>query len=116
MSTAASVVTVLVAVLFTFTGSIKLLKVRQSLEIRDHLGTAPGVWSAIGAAELAGVAGVLVGFAYLPLGVAAAVGLAVLGLGALASHVRARDGVAEFVAAGLAVGLPVLALVLSAAG
>ena len=55
------IVTLLLAALFTFSASIKLLCVPKSLAIRDHLGVSPIQWRVIGALELAGVAGVLVG-------------------------------------------------------
>ena len=41
--------------------------------------------------ELAGVAGVLVGLAWPPIGIAAAIGLALLSIGAIAFHIRASD-------------------------
>lgn len=86
------IVTVLLALLFTFTGAIKLLSARQSLAIRDHLGVSPTLWRVIGVLELAGVGGVLVGLAWRPIGIAAAIGLALLSVGAIAFHVRASDG------------------------
>ena len=89
------VVTALLAALFTFSSLIKLVGVRQSLEIRDHLGVKPVQWRVIGLLELAGVAGVLAGLAGAPIGVAAAVGLALLMLGAIGFHVRASDSVAD---------------------
>jgi hypothetical protein len=61
---AAVIVMLLLAVLFTFSGSIKLLGVRQSLVIRDHLGVTSAQWRMIGLLELAGVVGVLVGLAW----------------------------------------------------
>ena len=73
MDTATVVVTILVAVLFTFSASIKLLGVSQSLAIRDHLGVKPLQWRLIGVCELAGVAGVLVGLMWAPIGIAAAI-------------------------------------------
>ena len=88
MDTATVIVTALLAVLFTFSASIKLLGVQKSLEIRDHLGVKPLQWRLIGACELAGVAGALVGLIWSPIGVAAAFGLALLSIGAIAFHVR----------------------------
>jgi len=82
----------LVAALFTFAASIKLLGVPQSLAIRDHLGIKPVQWRLIGVCELAGVAGVLVGLVWAPIGIAAAIGLALLSIGAIAFHLRASDG------------------------
>lgn len=93
MTTAETIVTLLLASLFAFAAALKLLKVDQSLQIRDHLGRSPREWTAIGMVELAGVAGLL-------------------GVGALASHIRARDGVSEPAAATAGVGLAVVALVL----
>ena len=83
------IVTILLAALFGFASAIKLLGVRQSLEIRDHLGISATNWRGIGLLELAGVVGVLVGLWWPPLGIAAAAGLALLSVGAVVSHVRA---------------------------
>jgi DoxX-like family len=106
------VVTALLAALFGFAGSIKLLGLRQSLAIRDHLGVQPAQWRVIGLLELAGVAGVLVGLVWAPIGVAAAVGLALLVLGAIVFHVRASDGVADTVPAVIGLGLAVATAIL----
>jgi hypothetical protein len=89
------IVTIALAVLFAFSSAIKLLGAPQSLAIRDHLGVAPLQWRLIGVLELAGVVGVLVGLAWMPIGVAAAIGLALLSVGAIAFHVRASDGVVK---------------------
>ncbi len=91
MDTATVIVTLLLAALFTFSASIKLLGVPKSMEIRDHLGVKPLQWRLIGALELAGVVGVLVGLLWAPLGIAAATGLALLSVGAIAFHLRASD-------------------------
>ena len=44
---------------------------------------------------MAGVAGALAGLAWRPIGIAAAVGLALLSVGAVVSHVRASDSVTD---------------------
>jgi hypothetical protein len=85
------VVTALLAAMFGFAGLIKVVGVRQSLEIRDHLGVKPVQWRVIGSLELAGVAGVLAGLAWAPIGVAAAIGLALLILGAIVFRPGRRD-------------------------
>jgi DoxX-like family len=95
METATVVVTLLLAALFGFAASIKLLGVSQSLAIRDHLGVKAVQWRLIGVCELAGVAGVLVGLMWAPIGIAAAIGLALLSVGAIAFHVRASDSVTD---------------------
>jgi hypothetical protein len=110
--TAAVIVTALVVLLFTFSSLIKLVGVRQSLAIRDHLGVKPMQWRAIGLLELAGVAGVLLGLAWAPIGVAAAVGLALLSLGAIGFHVRASDGAADTTPAVIGLGLAVATAIL----
>jgi hypothetical protein len=112
MGTATVVATFLLAALFAFAGSIKVLGVPQSLAIRDHLGISPTVWRVIGLLELAGVVGVLAGLAWQPLGIAAAVGLALLSVGAVASHVRASDGAGQSVPAAIGLVLAVATAVL----
>jgi DoxX-like family len=112
MDTATVVVTILVAALFTFSASIKLLGVAKSLEIRDHLGVRPLQWRLIGVCELAGVAGVLVGLMWAPIGIAAAIGLALLTIGAIAYHVRKSDTVADLAPAVIGVALALTTAVL----
>jgi DoxX-like family len=109
---AKAIVTALLAALFAFAGLIKLFGVRQSLAIRDHLGVKPVQWRVIGLLELAGVAGVLAGLAWVPLGVAAAIGLALLVLGAIVFHVRASDCVADVAPAVIGLGLAVATAIL----
>ena len=112
MSTATVVVTICLAAMFLFSGSIKVFGVQQSLAIRDHLGISPTLWRVIGLLELAGVAGVLAGLAWRPIGVCAAVGLVLLAIGAVVSHVRASDSVAETAPAVVGIGLAVATAVL----
>ena len=110
--TAQVLVTASLAGLFAFAGLIKLLGVRRSLAIRDHLGVKPAQWRVIGLLELAGVAGVLVGLVWAPIGVAAAIGLALLVLGAIVFHVRASDSVADTAPAVIGLGLAVATAIL----
>ena len=112
VDTATVIVTLLLSALFTFSASIKLLGVTKSLAIRDHLGVSPIQWKLIGALELAGVAGVLVGMLWAPIGIAAAIGLTLLSIGAVAFHLRASDRVAEMVPAVFGVALAVATAVL----
>jgi uncharacterized membrane protein YphA (DoxX/SURF4 family) len=106
------IVTVLLAALFAFAGLIKLFGVRQSLAIRDHLGVKPAQWRMIGILELAGVTGVLVGLAWPPIGVAAAIGLSLLALGAIVFHGRASDSAADTAPAVIGLGLAVATAIL----
>ena len=105
VDTATVIVTLLLAALFTFSSSIKLLGVPKSLAIRDHLGVSPIQWRVIGALELAGVAGVLVGLVWAPIGIAAAIGLALLSIGAVAFHLRASDRIVDLAPAVIGVAL-----------
>lgn len=112
--TATVIVTGLLASLFTFAGLIKLVGVRQSLAVRDHLCIKPMQWRVIGLFELAGVAGALVGLAWAPIGMAAAAGLALLTLGAISFHVRAADNSADTAPAVIGLGLAVATAILQA--
>ena len=112
MAIATLIVTILLAALFGFASSIKLLGVRQSLEVRDHLGISATNWRGIGLLELAGVIGVLVGLWWSPIGIAAAVGFALLSVGAIVSHVRASDRADQSVPAAIGVALAIAAVVL----
>src|SRR6201999_446320 len=112
MDTATVAVTILLAALFTFAASIKLLGVPQSLAIRDHLGVKPLQWRLIGGCGLAGVAGGLAGLVWAPVGVAAAIGLTLLSVGAIAFHLRASDGAKDTSAAVIGLVLAVAVAVL----
>jgi hypothetical protein len=112
MDTATVVVTLLLAALFTFAASIKLLGVSQSLAIRDHLGLKPMQWRAIGVLELAGVGGALIGLAWPPIGIAAAIGLALLTIGAIAFHLKASDRAVDMAPAVIGVGLALATAIL----
>jgi hypothetical protein len=92
-----------------YTGrAIKLIGVRQSIAIRDHLGVSPRLWRVIGTLEILGVVGALAGVAkWASLGVAAALGLATVSLGAIIVHVRAGDRFAQTAPAVLATALAI---------
>jgi hypothetical protein len=57
----------------------------------DHFGIEWPRYRLIGVAELAAAVGLLAGLAWPALGVAAAIGMAVLVTGAIAMHLRAGD-------------------------
>jgi hypothetical protein len=83
---------------------------------RDKLAIPANQWSLIGAAEVAGAAGVLVGLGLHPLGIASAIGLVIVGAGALAAHRKAHDSLPDAAPAVVAVLLAVAALVLFSIG
>lgn len=106
-----TILAIVVAATFAFTGGIKLFNVPASLEIRDRLEVPPGLWRVIGVLEWSGAAGVLIGLAYRPLGLLASIALAALLVGAFITRLRAvrRQGRSD--AAGLAGDAATLALV-----
>ncbi|GAA1164666.1 hypothetical protein GCM10009654_21900 [Streptomyces hebeiensis] len=91
MRTALIVLSSVLGLLFVVTGGVKVLRVRQSLRIRERLGVPPRLWPVIGCLEAAGGAGLLLGIAAPALGLAASLGLAALMTGAVAARLRARE-------------------------
>ncbi|MGB2571546.1 DoxX family protein [Micromonospora citrea] len=71
----------------------KLTGQAQMRERMAHLGVSPGLTRLIGGLEIAAVAGLLLGLLWPPIGVAAAVGLTLLMIGAAVYHARAKDPV-----------------------
>jgi hypothetical protein len=83
-------------------------------KMRAHLGIPVARWLVIGVLELAGAVGVLVGIAVEELGLAAAAGLVLTSLGALATHAKAGDPPPAFVGAALGLVLSSAAVALYA--
>ncbi|MCW2752138.1 MAG: hypothetical protein JWR83_3248 [Aeromicrobium sp.] len=115
-STITIIVAVALAALFLLSGVSKVLRHPASLVSRDELEVPSTIWSLIGAAEIAGAAGVLVGFGVTPLGIAAAAGLLLLGIGAVGAHRRAHDPITHAAPAVVAVLLAAATLGLFVAG
>ena len=86
-----TILTIAVGALFVITGGVKVVGLKQSLEIRDHFAMTPGLWRSIGILETAGGVGTIVGLAWTPIGVAALIGLVLLMLGAIVSRIRVKD-------------------------
>jgi hypothetical protein len=91
MAIATILLSALLAVAFLGPGGLKVARAKRSLQLRDQLHIGSGLWPLIGALELAGAAGLLVGLWVPPIGVAAAVGLGLLMVGAIGAHVRVSD-------------------------
>jgi hypothetical protein len=85
------VLSVLLAAAFLGSGGAKLAAAEQSIEIRDRLGVAAGLWRGIGILEVAAAVGLAAGLAVPVLGIAAAVGLVLLLIGAIGTHARSHD-------------------------
>ena len=91
MSIAIIVLSALLAVGFLGSGSLKLIGAKQSLQMRDQLRVGAQLWRLVGALEVAGALGLAAGFVVPALGIAAAVGLALLMVGGIGAHARAQD-------------------------
>lgn len=78
----------------TFFGALATAKLAATPPMRRraaHLGFSVSAYRRIGAAELAGAAGLVVGLQHRRLGTAATVGLVALLSGACAAHLRVED-------------------------
>jgi uncharacterized membrane protein YphA (DoxX/SURF4 family) len=91
MSIAIIVLSALLAVAFLGSGSLKLAGTKQSLQMRDQLHVGAQLWRVVGGLEVAGALGLAAGFVVPVLGIAAAVGLALLMVGGIVAHARAQD-------------------------
>jgi hypothetical protein len=81
----------LIAAVFLALGSAKVLALAPMRARAADVGFSTSSYRVIGALEIAGAIGVLLGLAVPPLGVAAAVGLLLLLAGAVLAHLRHRD-------------------------
>ena len=88
MYVATVMLSVLLAAAMASSFGRKAARAPDSLVLRDRLGVPPRLWQAIGALELAAAAGLLLGLAAAPLGVAALAGVALLMAGAVGAHLR----------------------------
>jgi uncharacterized membrane protein YphA (DoxX/SURF4 family) len=91
MYIATIVLSALLAVAFLGAGGLKLIGAKQSLQMRDQLHVGAQLWRLVGALEVAGALGLAAGFVVPVLGIAAAVGLALLMVGGIVTHARAQD-------------------------
>ncbi|MEU6076744.1 DoxX family protein [Micromonospora sp. NPDC047074] len=85
------VLTLSLAVVFVTTAIPKLTGQALMRERMAHLGVSEQLTRVLGVLELAAVAGLLLGLLWPPLGIAAAIGLALQMVGAVVYHARAKD-------------------------
>lgn len=85
------VLSIVLAVAFTAAGLMKLTGHSSQRQAADHFRISWERYRAIGVLEVAGAAGVLAGFALTGLGAAAAIGLTLLMVAALTTHIRTGD-------------------------
>ena len=91
MFIATIVLSVLVVAAVLGSGAAKLAGAQQSIAIRDRLGVTPWLWRGIGVLEVAAAVGLAAGLAVPAFGIAAAVGLVLLLIGAIGAHARSHD-------------------------
>lgn len=92
-------------------GAAKVTKQKPMLESAEHLGYSTNAYQAIGAAELAGAAGLLAASRSRLIGLAANLGAVGVLTGAVIEHLRAGDGPDVYAPAAVLDALAVLTLV-----
>jgi hypothetical protein len=91
MDIARIILSVILALMLLVTGGGKVLDLQFSRGNRDKLSVHPVFWRVIGLLELAATVGLGWGIWFVPFGLAAAIGVALLMIGAFAFRVRSHD-------------------------
>jgi hypothetical protein len=92
MYIAIAVLSVLLALVALGAGVPKvLLKGEVPAQLQSHMGLSAGLVRFIGLAEVAAAVGLIVGLFWQPLGIAAAVGFAIVMIGAVGFHAKVGD-------------------------
>ena len=91
MFLATAIVSSVLAAVLVLSGSGKLTRQEQQLKTMAKGGFPEDKLWRLALAELAGAVGLVVGLFWWPIGAAAAIGVILYFLGAVASHVRVRD-------------------------
>jgi hypothetical protein len=91
MFVTAVVLSMVLLVVFAASGVQKVVGAKLMHDTAEHFRLSARTVQGIGALELAGSAGLLVGLSFAPLGIAAAAGLATLMVLAVIFHVRESD-------------------------
>jgi uncharacterized membrane protein YphA (DoxX/SURF4 family) len=93
-------------------GAMKLRKSPQVIEGMTHVGVKESQVPLLGVIEIAGGAGLLIGFATVTLGQLAAAGLVLYFLGAVIAHLRIKDSVKIFAPAAFLLVVSIVTFVL----
>jgi hypothetical protein len=91
MSLAYDIVGVLLALLLLVSAASKLARPKKLVDGYTSLGVPPGMLPFLAACEIAGAGGLVIGLWYPPLGIAAAIGVALYFVGAVGAHLRKSD-------------------------
>ncbi|RBM23019.1 DoxX family protein [Streptomyces sp. PT12] len=85
------IVGIVLALLLTFSGRTKLARDERIVEGLTGIGVPLSWFPFLAASEFAGAIGLVVGFWWAPIGIAAAIGVILYFVGAVAAHLRKRD-------------------------
>ncbi|MFE4922837.1 DoxX family protein [Streptomyces sp. NPDC056661] len=92
MYVTAAVLSVLLALVTLVAGAPKtVLKGDVSAGLQSHMGLSAGLVRFIGLAEVSATVGLIVGLFWQPLGIAAAIGMALMMIGAVGYHIKVGD-------------------------
>jgi len=114
MEIARGIIQVVLALMLLVTGGGKVIGLKYANGNRDTLSVHPVLWRIIGILELAAAVGMVWGIWFVPFAIAAAIGVALLMLGAVGFRIRTgeraiiRQSVADLVVLALAVVVIVL--------
>jgi len=92
MELARIILSVVLALLLLVTGGGKVLGLPYAHANREKLSVHPVFWRIIGVLEIAAVVGLIWGIWFVPFGLAASIGVALLMIGAFVFRLRTRDG------------------------
>ncbi|QGN49751.1 DoxX family protein [Micromonospora sp. WMMD558] len=92
MTLAATILAVLLALIFSALGTAKILALQPMRELAAHAGFSVSAYRRIGLLEIAAVIGLLIGLFQPLIGLLAGAGLLLLLGGALVVHLRKGDG------------------------
>ncbi|HLL64861.1 MAG TPA: DoxX family protein [Micromonosporaceae bacterium] len=98
------IASVVLALVSAGSGIPKVIGTEQMVNEAKHLGVPRAGYVIIGSLELAAAVGLLAGLAKAPIGIAAAAGMVLMMIGAVAGHARAGDRLAAMAPA-LTVGV-----------
>ncbi len=97
---------------FAAAGLAKILRQSAMVQAAGHFGFPVPLFQLIGVAEVAGAIGVLIGLLGVEwLGIVAAAGLVIVGLGAVFFHLRAGDPPPAYAPAGLLTVVAILYII-----
>lgn len=99
MSSLLIVTSIVYALLCLAPAAMKLSGTAKMRATAEHFGVPWSRYRAIGLLELAAAAGIIAGIYWRPIGLAAALGMVALLIGALIFHRRAGDTISEYAAA-----------------